>query len=153
MKQGKAIYYKAFFLLFVFSLNTVVSFACSLSSYFHSFHHSSFAYASDRDHGKHGNTYHHDHDCHSVPQQNLPDNEKKDDCCSKYVVEFQKIEKSVSKSIEAPGFLITTTFLPSTYFDLEIPASKNIPAFPNYDRWRIPATIQDLRIIIQSFQI
>ena len=152
MRQGKGLYYKAFFLLLVFSLNTVVSFACSLSSYFHSFHHSSFAYASDQDHNKHGNTYHHDHDCHTIPQQNLPD-EKKDDCCSKYVVEFQKVEKSVSKTIDAPGFIFTKSFLPAIYVDIDIPTSKNITGFSHNDRWRNPATIQDLRIILQSFQI
>ena len=155
MQTARKTYYKALFLLLVFSMNTAVSFACSLSGYVHALHHNSFASAATQDPAsqKHEETFHHEHDCHTVPDAPLPDENKKDDCCTKYAIEIQKVEKAVSKTIDAPEASFITSFIAS-FISLTGLEENLSPVYqPDNARWRIPGTIQDLRIAIQSFQI
>ncbi len=124
-------------------MNTVISFACSFSSLFHSAHHHKsekvIAETEKLAHSGHAHTDNHT---------------KKDDdkCCSTNAVIIEKIEKAVSRSIEAPTVLIQYT--PFFTTDDFVIASKDSDRFLLLsDRWRYPTTIHDLRIVIQSFQI
>jgi hypothetical protein len=157
MSFTKRTYFKALFLAIVFSLNTVVSFACSFSPLFHGMHHHKADVATDKHSGNphsqgetaehhHGSKAEHQHDDHSSKDS------KDDDCCSEFVVEIEKAEKAVSKTIEAPNAIFATSFL-SSYSQLFLLSTTGDTSFPHYVRWRLPATIQDLRIVIQSFQI
>ncbi len=140
----KGTYYKSLFLLMVFSLNMVVSMACSLSSYVHSLHHESPLTNSHHQH-EHSKKPHHLHD----EKTGLP----KDDCCSGSVVLVQQMDKSVARSIEAPGILSTLVLLPGFVSITDLTLAEEKTQTPPFDRWRPPATIEDLRIMIQSFQI
>jgi hypothetical protein len=146
---------KAIFLLLVFSLNTVVSFACSLGGLFHSFHHHTNYAASAHSHGHHQQKegHHHDHGNTSHHQEEQAPEKPADDCCSKNVVQLDKVEKATSKVIEAPGVVFSTLFLLSyTSLFSQLPPEGTLN-YPSFIRWRLPTTIQDLRIVIQSFQI
>jgi hypothetical protein len=148
----KGTYYKSLFLLMVFSLNMIVSMACSLSSYVHSLHHESPA---TDFHSGQKKTHHHQHE-HSKKPHHLHDPKTglpKDDCCSGSVVLVQQMDKSVTRSIEAPGILSTIVLLPGFVSITDLFTTEEKTKTPPFDRWRQPATITDLRIIIQSFQI
>lgn len=139
-------------MLLVFSSNTVISFACSYSSFFHSFHHHKTSANATH---KHADTKH-KHDHSSSHHAELPnDDEQKENCCSNIVVQLQKVEKAISRNIDAPNAASSPLFLSGyllAFIDLFHPdLQRNIST--HEIRWRPPATIQDLRIVIQSFQI
>jgi hypothetical protein len=144
---------KALFLLVVFSLNTLVSFACSLGGFFHSFHHSASSSAVEGQHGHHPHKEGHQHHGNASHYDSKPSEKPDDDCCSKNLVTIEKVEKAISRTIQAPEATFLASFLTafSSLFAL-LPAEESLPS-PDSVRWRIPATIQDLRIVIQSFQI
>jgi hypothetical protein len=151
-------YYKALLLLAVFSLNTVVSFACSFSDLFHGFHHQKTPQASE--HKQAGGHHHaedkahkHSHDTQSRHGHDSgTSKESKDDCCSGDVIQIQKIEKAVSRSIEAPQAIFLTSFF-TAYASVFSSQTEERTLFPLHSRWRLTNTIQSLRIVIQSFQI
>ena len=149
MSATKGTYYKALILLIAFSLGTVVSFACSVSSFFHGMHHHGNAATSHHEHSG-GIKHKHPHSGHHhEPEKPL---KEKNDCCSDNVLQLQKIEKEVSRPIAVPhpGFL--NSFIASFSLAVNEQTEEN-SFFPDFVRWRLPATIQDLRIVIQSFQI
>lgn len=131
-----------------------------MNGLFHSFHHThtSTGKASHRhenghgqkhdhkksDQHKHGDNAHHD-------EQNSENSA--DDCCSKNVVEVEKVEKSVSRTIDAPDVTFLTSFILSYSSLFSVFPSQDKSQAPDDVRWRFPATIQNLRIVIQSFQI
>ena len=150
MKVKNRTYYKALVLLVAFSLSTVVSFACSVSSLFHELHHHNSSAKSHHVHN-HGVKHTHSHTAHHHGSDK-PE-EKKEDCCSGNVLQLQKTEKAVSRSIEAPNavFAMSVFTAYASLLTLQQPEEKAF--LPHHFRWRLPATIQDLRIVIQSFQI
>lgn len=167
MQTTNGTYYKAFLLALVFSLNTIVSFACSFSNLFHGIHHhdsgavssaehhhSSTDHSSQSDQHEHKESDHHQHNDFEQHKHGAANSEdSKDGCCSESVVQIEKVEKALSRSIEAPHTLFIASFFAafSSYlFQLETIEDTSIP--PNI-RWRLLATIPDLRIVIQSFQI
>jgi hypothetical protein len=158
MRASQRTYYKALVLLTIFSLNTVVSFACSFSSFFHSFHHetplASVASKPSHDHNHNDHHHHkHHHDGPEKDQESTHGSGTSDDCCSQYLLEVDKSEKSVSRSIDAPNTVMLSSFA-WLYSSLSsIYGREERTLYPDHIRWRLPATIQDLRIVIQSFQI
>ena len=149
MRVTKATYFKALLLLIAFSMSTVVGFACSLSDLFHEFHHHNSPATKAH---KHKDQNEHVHDHSGSHHDNNPNEEKKDNCCSQSLVELQKVEKSISRSIEAPN-LHLALFLKSTYNEVFCFQPEENTIFTPNIRRRAPTTIQDLRIVIQSFQI
>lgn len=149
MQVNRRTYY-SLVLLIVFSMNTLVSFACSASNLFHELHHHNTA-ASKAHHHEGQSSHVHDHsgNHHSDGDDRQDGNS---DCCSNSVVEIQKVEKSVSRNIVAPSIVEVTSFFPAYSALLSLQGNES-PSYPRHIRWRIPATIQDLRIKIQSFQI
>jgi hypothetical protein len=157
MRISKQTYYKALLLLIVFSLNTVVSFACSFGGVFHNFHHGGSAAIEHKEssNGKHdhGTAHKHDHSKRTEHDHETdPSGDKKDNCCSDEVTVLQKLDKSVSRNIDAPHLNFITVFIAS-YLELFSFHAGKQDFQPHKIRWRPPATIQDLRIVIQSFQI
>ncbi len=159
MAVTKRTYYKALVLLIVFSLNTVVSFACSFSNLFHGFHHHKSS-ATTVEH-KHSGNHHdshvqknkHDHGIQSEHKhESGSPNNSKDDCCSKSVIKIEKVEKAISRTIEVPHTIFVASLF-ATYVKLFSLQDLKKTFFPDYIRWQHTATIQDLRIVIQSFQI
>lgn len=158
MVVSKRTYFKAMLLLTVFSLNSVVSFACSFSSLFHGMHHhNTFATTSQEHEGNTQHSHHdvaHSHDASGDHHHGTDDTagNSEDDCCSESVVQIEKTDKSVSNNIQAPDPLFTTAFF-ATYTTLLNIIGQQKTLIPTYVRWRVPATIEDIRIVIQSFQI
>ena len=149
--------YKASLLLLVFSLNTIVSFACSFGGVFHNFHHRNTATVEHQpSHGikhTHGDDHKHDHGKKSAHKHgDHKPGDHKDNCCSDSVTELQKQDKSLSRHIEAPHLSFVVLYVHSV-FELFSVQSIEKTSFINKIRWRPSTTIQDLRIVIQSFQI
>jgi hypothetical protein len=147
-------YIKALILMLAFSANSVMSFACSLSSYIHSSHHSVSLP------GEQSRLHHHGHGegghDHEGATDTADQNSKKGttgDCCSKKMVAIDMLDKAASRSVQLPAFTFTS---PGPLIKMQIPslpASEHRTTLPHHLRWRLPVTIQDLRIVIQSFQI
>ena len=165
MTHTKRTYIKSLLLLIVFSLNTIVSFACSFGGAFHDFHHQKISSSTSNKHEeghKHShNSHEHDHtdsgnhEHHKGSEHkhdSSPVNNPENNCCSDSVVELQKVDKLVSSNIQAPDAVFVTSFI-GAYFDIISFSVRENRFFRDNIRWRPPATIQDLRIVIQSFQI
>src|SRR6185312_15016131 len=108
MKKSKSIQIKAAILLIVFSLNTVIGFACAvgLNMGFNSHHHeeSAIKVSENRHHDK---SHHHDEaDIHHHQTNN-----NKDNCCNDGVMKFQQVDKNISTSINLINPLFFTSFL------------------------------------------
>lgn len=143
MKRNKSIQFKALFLLIVFSLNTVIGFACALGldMGFNSHHHEESTTGSVR--------MHHHHE--SSVQYHGAKNEK-DNCCNDEVMQFQKIDKALASSINIinPVSFISCV---SSFYNLDILShSTQISDIKYFVRSHHPP-IPDIRIAIRSFQI
>ena len=101
---------RALVLLTIFSLNTVLGFACSVGvdMGYNTHHHA---------HGeKHSHKQDHKHNHLNSISVKFTDASSKDDCCSNDVTRFSLLDKSVAANnllIEAPVFILpfTSTFL------------------------------------------
>jgi hypothetical protein len=145
---------KAFILLLVFCFNTIVAFACSTSGTFHRFHHQNKSQGDSKKHRPdHHQGHHDDADQRSENHNHTKDTDDGDDnCCSKSAVSFQKVDKSPSRTIEAPSSGFVSALL-VTYLSTTAAVFQESCVFRRQVRWRSSATIPDLRIVIQSFQI
>lgn len=149
MKKSKSIQIKATILLIVFSLNTVIGFACAvgLDMGFNSHHHDESAIEATENH-------HHDkshqHDEAEVDHHNA--NNHKDNCCNDGVMKFQQVDKNIATSFSLINPLFFTSFLAS-YYNIDILSSSDrISDIKYFVRSHHPP-IPDIRIAIQSFQI
>ena len=153
MKRNISIQLKAALLVIVFSLNTVISFACSvgIDMEFNTTHH----------HDEENKTitrnisHHHDKSHHHGETDN--DQHKsgngKGNCCNDEVIKFAQVDKSVSQPLSLginPIFL--TSFISSFYNIDVLFASQATPNIKYFVRSYHPP-IPDIRIAIQSFQI
>lgn len=151
MKNSYSIKFKATLLLLVFSLNTVIGFACSIGidMNFNTAHHHDAELTDNGSHHHDDNAGHH----HDEADTNHHSEDAKDNCCKDKVVKIVQVDKSVPQSqnnIIHPVFL--TAFVAS-FFDIDISfAFKAIPSVKYFVRSHHPP-IQDIRIAIQSFQI
>ena len=144
----------------------VVSFACSVSTGIHNSHHAGDGYSTHSHEHKekrgnnHGPDHKHNHDADHQDNQDANhkhnhknDNGNKDDCCSSDFIKLQQSDRSISRSIDVPEqttlILVQDLLLTIDHFLLTI-ARDNF--LPQHLRWP-PATIPDIRIAIQSFQI
>ena len=167
MRSPKSIKFKAALLLTVFTVNTLVSFACSvgIDMGFNKGHHAdekkTKGHSHDHKHahgeaseGKHSNKTH----SHAIAHKHSNDlasgdekNQKQKDCCNEKSVELQKHDKSANHSsnpvIKVP---VLVPFL-AAFFGFEIKAELS----PVLHKLFIPQYYPppDKRIIIQSFQI
>ena len=147
MKRSPSIHIKAAFLLIVFSLNTVVGFACSvgLEMGFNGSHHLEEKAAVTH---KHDNSHQHD----DVTADHQSD-KTKDNCCKEEVIKFAKVDKLAPKFLDFsvnPVFF-TAFFSAFNHFDVST-SYKLIPDSKYFFRTHQPP-IPDIRIAIQSFQI
>src|SRR6185312_7129393 len=96
MNRKKSIQIKAAFLLIVFSLNTVIGFACAvgLDMGFNSHHHEESAIEVSENHHQDKSHHHDEADVHHHQTNN-----DKDNCCNNEVMKFQQVDKAVASSI------------------------------------------------------
>jgi len=159
MNRTTSIKIKATLLITVFSLNTVLGFACSLGldMGYNKSHHTEEAndvsvhvHANGKKH-HHGNEPKKSH--HDEPAANHHDKKdasKKDDCCSNEVMQFQQSDKNLAAKtgINIPVFvaILTTFFGIDNFKPVQSSSSKYIASY-----FHPPPP--DIRIAIQSFQI
>jgi hypothetical protein len=163
MKEQRKNIIRALFLLVVFSINTIVGFACSIGidmgyNAKHHQHGSSNSPSKTHSHKsghKHSHGAAHNHsDQHNHSDANATTNNTKDDCCANDVTKFIQLDKSVVKTnlnLQVPTFLVALTSLfiqPSLNEDNFANSSRLLPV-----RRSCSIYDTDIRIAIQSFQI
>lgn len=126
----------------VFSLNTVIGFACAvgLDMGFNSHHHEG--------NSKTIASVHH----HNAKVENYQTKNDKDNCCNDEVMNFQKVDKAISSSIKLTDPVFFTFYLASFYNIDILPLHTHILDTKYIVRNDHPP-IPDIRIAIQSFQI
>jgi hypothetical protein len=157
MKRKISIQLKAAFLMIVFSLNTIIGFACAVGmdmGFNTSNHHDEEAteisvhvHADGKKHIHHGATKHH----------NKPDNDHKskggkDNCCHEKVIQFAQLDKTVPQSpgVMNPIFFITFA---SAFYNSEILFPSQVTPNIKYFVRSYHPPISDIRIAIHSFRI
>ena len=157
MKKRRSIQFKAAFLMIVFSLNTLIGFACAIGidMGFNTLHHHEeeateaivHIHKDGKKHVHHEESKHHD--------ESDKDHHKdgKDNCCNDKVIKFNEVDKSASHSFNAivnPIFF--TTFLAS-FYDTNIFYNSYVDTGIKYFVRSHHPPIPDIRIAIRSFQI
>ena len=154
MNTIKTSQYKAFFLLFVFSLSTVVGFACAagVDMGFNNHHHEENS-SSILSH--HGDLSHHEEDYRHHQQTDHHHGDKipseKGGCCTNSVIEFQKLDTNTSLSSLV---FFTPVFVACIYHynRINITGIEAIASQRPIMRHYYPPP-RDIRVSIQSFQI
>lgn len=160
MKRNQSIQLKAAFLLMVFSLNTLVGFACSIGinmGFNTKHHHEEATDASAYIHPDGKKTLHinepskHHHE--EAENDHHTSKSDKDNCCNDGVMKFTQIDKAVPPSVNIIFHpLFFTAFISSFYYnDVLYPSSESV-SIKHFVRSYHPP-IADIRIAIQSFQI
>ena len=160
MNIRKSIKIKAAVLAFVFGLNPLIGFACSLDidMGFNSDHHETneteavvhihadgkkhIHYEKKQDHQK---SHSHDQSKNEHPKK------EKQGCCNDQVKKFEELDKSLPQSLHIihPTFLITFF---DVYYNADLPTNVIVRNIKQFVRSYHPP-IPDIRIAIQSFQI
>jgi hypothetical protein len=151
------------FLLLVFSLNTVVGFACAISidMGFNSSHHNEAKLpappAHKHDHGDapgHHDSHDkgHDQSHHTDDAESHHSNGEEQNCCSDDVAKLLQQEKNIAHSltIDHPGYI--TLFIPPFYYT-GVSFHNQVQKHTRYFVRNYHPPIPDIRIAIQSFQI
>ena len=153
---------KAAFLLLVFALNTVVSFACSvgLVDFSKDHHKHDETHSHDKPHNHEKASHHHDGNVdldnhqHIGSTHHMP-GEEENNCCSDDVVKVSTLDKAVTSVNQNPLPLpvevlaaIYTFLLPDYYS-----AKLLVKPKPPFDRSWDLSDDTNIRIAIQSFQI
>ena len=154
MRSKYFIKFTAVFLLIVFSLNTVVGFACSagVDMGFNSKHHhhddDDIVLGTQTDPNDHHEMEEHHHH-HELTRDQKGDD---DNCCDKGVAEFSQSDKMLSHlfALETQTQTVFNTSVSYYLSELEITASKptSIRVIRSFF-----FTLPDIRVSIQSFQI
>ncbi len=157
MKKIKSIQLKAAFLLIVFSLNTIIGFACAIGfdMGFNSSHHEEeitdipiHVHADGKQH-QHPNevkSHHEEADNHLQKTSNDEDN-----CCHDKVTQIAQQDKIITPSISIISPVFFTTFIAS-FYTINLLNSLIDSHIRYFIRSHHPP-IPDIRIAIQSFQI
>jgi hypothetical protein len=157
MKKIKTIQLKAVFLLIVFSLNTIIGFACAvgLDMGFNSGHHkvevTVTAVHTHLDGKKHlHNNKATDHHSDKVKAHHQTND--KDNCCNDEVTKIIQQDKAIapSTSVISPVFF---TALISSFYNVDALLSNGADSDVKYLVQSHHPPIPDIRIAIQSFQI
>lgn len=150
MYKNTSIQFKAAFLLVVFSLNTIVGFACAMGvdMGFNSKHHH------HDDDGVSAIDHHHENAMHHHDEEKRAKNKStdEDNCCNKHVVKFSQSDKLLTQVLNAeikPP--VTLIFLHSFYLSYLAPFAKTTKHILVARRCFID--FPDIRVSIQSFQI
>ncbi len=148
---------KAAFLLIVFSLNTLIGFACAIGidmGYNSKHHHDDdeatetavHVHADGKNHiNQHEvDNHHHKADAHKS-------SEGKDNCCDDQVTKFSQLDKSVPQSLAENPFFYTAFV--SSFYNIGILVTSQITKSTKYFVRCHHPPIPDILIAIQRFQI
>jgi len=155
MKLNKTIQLKAIFLLMVFSLNTLIGFACAVDAnmelyarHSHSHHHHAGAVKKGSHHHDENPAHHHHHD----HKKNGNAGNDDDNCCTGKVTQLSQTDKlpaqTIYAGIEIPVTLVPLHFLYRAFLSAVSPETSKIPIARPYT-----LNARGIRVSIQSFQI
>ena len=153
MKRDISIQLKAALLLIVFSMNTVIGFACAMGvdMSFNTHHHDEeeatettvHVHADGKKHQHHDEAAKHHHDSN--------EDSEKGGCCNDGVIKFQSLDKSLAQNaniaINAPVFVAIL----SSFFGIDIFKPAQITPLRHFAFFHPPPP--DILIVIQRFQI
>ena len=146
MKRNISIKLKAALLLIVFSMNTVLGFACAMGvdMGFNTHHHDEEEFPQTTIHVHADSNKEHNHDS--------KEESEKGGCCNDGVMKFQNLDKNLAQNgnvaINIPVFVAML----STFFGTDIFKQPQASA-PKYIVRFFHPPPPDIRILIQSFQI
>ena len=158
MKKIKTIQLKAAVLLIVFSLNTIIGFACAvgLDMGFNSKHHEEevtdipiHIHTDGKQHRHHNEVKSHHQDANNHLHKKTND---KDDCCNGDVTKIAQQDKAIAQSINIVNPIFFTAFVAGFYNAGGLLSTGVDSHFKYFIRSHHPP-IPDIRIAIQSFQI
>jgi hypothetical protein len=158
MKLIKSIQLKAAFLLIVFSLNTIIGFACAvgMNMGFNSNHHQEgvtdipmHVHADGKQHQYHNEVKNHHEEASSRLQKETND---EDNCCHDKVMQIAQQDKAIAPPICITNPTFFTAFI-SSFYDIEILLSTGADSHIKYFVQGHHPPIPDIRIAIQSLQI
>lgn len=152
MKKSLSIQLKAAFLFLVFSLNTIIGFACSvgLDMGFNSTHHHEEATkTSVHVHADGKKHVHHD----AADNDHHKSKDGKDNCCNDKVTKISQLDKAIPQPLSAVVNPIFVTAFVSSFCHIDVLYSLNATSRIKPFVRSTPPTIPDIRIAIQSFQI
>lgn len=160
MKLITSIQLKGFFLLIVFSLNTVIGFACSMEMDFglKGIHHQNKTDTKVREHN-HADGKMHDHHSKAgnhpgeATSHEHTSKEGNKNCCADKVVKFAQVDKSLSQSSDFQSIIIFFTTFVSSFYNINVLAASQVTKSVKYFVRSHHPPIPDIRIAIQSFQI
>ena len=154
----RSIQFKAAFLILVFSLNTLIGFACAVgidmgfnTTHLHEEEATEAVVHIHKDGKKH--IHHEEAKHHDEGDKNHHKKSDKDNCCNDKVIKFNEVDKSASHSLNtniSPVFF--TPFLGS-FYSINVFYISYINTGINYFVRSYHPPISDIRIKVQSFQI
>lgn len=161
MTRNKSIRLKAAFLLMVFSLNTIVGFACSIGidmGFNTKHHHDAEAteptvhvHADGRKHVHHKKASNH-HDSETASDHHKSTNGK-DNCCNDGVMKITQLDKAVPQSVSIALHPIFFNAFVSSFYYVDILYSSQVNTSIKHFVRSYHPPISDIRIAIQSFLI
>jgi hypothetical protein len=152
MKRNFSIHLKAAFLLIVFSLNTVIGFACAMGldmGFNHKHPHDADNTTIQSNSHQHGKSHQHneaDNDHHKSK-------EGKDNCCNNSILKFTQVDKSLPQASNIPVNPLFFTAFVSSYYDIDVLLTSQPSGRIKYFVRSYHPPITDICIAIQSFRI
>lgn len=153
MKKNISIKIKAALLLVVFSLNTVIGFACAMGvdMGFNSLHHDTEETIETSIHIHADGNKHNPHDEVATHYNNSKEDSENDGCCNDGVMKFQSIDKNINTNTNSVISIPVLTTILTNIFGLDIFAQEQLSNQKNIAQFFYPPP--DIRILIKSFQI
>ncbi len=157
MKKIKPIQLKAAFLLMIFSLNTIIGFACAvgLDMGFNSHHHEEEVADIPVHVHADGKKHQHNNEAKEHHDENVKDHHEtndKDNCCNDHVTKIAQQDKAIAQSITIINPIFFTALI-SSFYNIDILLSNGVDSHLRYFVRSHHPPIPDIRIAIQSFQI
>lgn len=154
MKLNNTIQFKAIFLLIVFSLNTLIGFACAVGAnlglhakHSHSHHHGD-GVKKDAHHHDETTAHHHHHDHKKTGKAANED----DNCCTGKVTQLSQTDKLLAQTIYA-GIEIPVTLVPLHFLYRDCLSAFSPETSPTPIARPYILNARGIRVSIQSFQI
>ena len=153
--------FKAAFLIIIFSMNTVIGFACAvgIDMEFNSSHHLHEGTAIENLVYTHADGKKHIHQ-EAAKDHDEKDNDhhekskdSKDNCCNEKVIKFNEIDKSASQTLAATITPLFFAVFIASFYSNDISYTSYINTSIKYFVRSYHPPISDIRIAIRSFQI
>ena len=157
MKTIKSIQIKAAFLMIVFSLNTIIGFACAVGidmSFNSPHHHDEDATDAIVHTHKDGKKHIHQEEPkhHEEAENDHHKKDSKDDCCNDKVLKISQSDKAVPQAVKLSNPVFFIAFV-SIYSDINISYQSKGNISTKYFVRGHHSPIPDIRLAIRSFQI